>query len=47
MAALIAASEVEAAGRCRLAFFPENIASIKLHTQAGFRIVGTDLASVA
>ena len=41
MAALIAASEVEGIWTLQAGIFPENIASIKLHTQAGFRIVGT------
>jgi len=41
MAELIAASEVAGIWTLQAGIFPENIASIALHTKAGFRIVGT------
>jgi L-amino acid N-acyltransferase YncA len=41
MARLIADSEAEGIWTLQAGIFPENAASIKLHTDAGFRIVGT------
>jgi L-amino acid N-acyltransferase YncA len=41
MARLIAESETEGIWTLQAGIFPENVASIKLHTNAGFRIVGT------
>lgn len=39
--ALIAASEAAGVWTLQAGIFPENIASIQLHTQCGFRVVGT------
>jgi L-amino acid N-acyltransferase YncA len=41
MARLIVESETEGVWTLQAGIFPENMASIKLHTNAGFRIVGT------
>jgi L-amino acid N-acyltransferase YncA len=41
LARLIAESEVEGIWTLQAGIFPENAASIKLHTNFGFRIVGT------
>ena len=41
MARLIVESEAEGIWTLQAGIFPENTASIKLHTDAGFRIVGT------
>ena len=41
MARLIADSEAEGIWTLQAGIFPENVASIRLHTRAGFRIVGT------
>jgi phosphinothricin acetyltransferase len=41
MARLIADSEAGGIWALQAGIFPENVASIKLHTRAGFRIVGT------
>jgi L-amino acid N-acyltransferase YncA len=41
MAGLIAKSEAEGIWTLQAGIFPENTASIELHTKAGFRIVGT------
>ncbi len=43
MARLIAQSEAEGIWTLQAGIFPENTASIRLHTNAGFRIVGTRL----
>ena len=40
-ARLIADSEAEGIWTLQAGIFPENIASIQLHTNAGFRVVGT------
>lgn len=39
--ALIAASEREGIWTLQAGIFPENVASIQLHTRCGFRVVGT------
>ncbi len=41
LAKLIAESEAEGIWTLQAGIFPENAASIKLHTNAGFRVVGT------
>ena len=41
MARLVADSEAEGIWTLQAGIFPENVASIRLHTRAGFRIVGT------
>ena len=41
MAKLIAESEADGIWTLQAGIFPENASSIKLHTNAGFRIVGT------
>jgi phosphinothricin acetyltransferase len=41
MAGLIAGSEAEGIWTLQAGIFPENTASIELHTRAGFRVVGT------
>jgi L-amino acid N-acyltransferase YncA len=41
LASLIAASEAEGIWTLQAGIFPENTASIRLHTKAGFRVVGT------
>ncbi len=41
MAGLIATSEAEGIWTLQAGIFPENTASIELHTRAGFRVVGT------
>jgi L-amino acid N-acyltransferase YncA len=41
MARLIVESEAEGIWTLQAGIFPENVASISLHTKAGFRIVGT------
>jgi phosphinothricin acetyltransferase len=41
MAGLIAGSEAEGIWTLQAGIFPENTASIELHTKAGFRVVGT------
>ena len=41
MAKLISESEAEGIWTLQAGIFPENAASLKLHTNAGFRIVGT------
>ena len=41
MARLIADSEAEVIWTLQAGIFPENTASIELHTKAGFRVVGT------
>ena len=41
MARLIASSEAEGIWTLQAGIFPENTASIELHTRAGFRVVGT------
>ena len=41
LAALVEASEQNGIWTLQAGIFPENVASIQLHQQAGFRIVGT------
>jgi L-amino acid N-acyltransferase YncA len=41
IARLVADSEAEGIWTLQAGIFPENVASIRLHTRAGFRIVGT------
>jgi L-amino acid N-acyltransferase YncA len=41
MARLIVESEAEGIWTLQAGIFPENVASISLHTKAGFRVVGT------
>ena len=41
MARLIVESEAEGIWTLQAGIFPENVASISLHTKAGFRTVGT------
>ena len=41
MSRLITDSEAEGIWTLQAGIFPENVASIKLHSSAGFRIVGT------